>query len=407
VSIRSVHEYLETMRWRYLAATKKQKSRIIDEVCAALQYHRKAAIRALRRPVGEQPSRAGRPLTYGPLVDAALRQVSEIADDACGKRLAPFLPELVDALERCGALTLDPAVRDKLVRMSAASVDRHLAPYRRSFPRQPYRATSPSSIKAQIPIRTFGEWSGVQPGSVQADLVLHCGQSLAGFFLTTLVVTDVATGWTDCEALYGMTKQRVGGGLHFVSSRLPIRIRELHTDNGSEFLNSLLFPYCQRKGIAMSRGRPYKKNDQAYVEERNGAVVRRLVGYDRYSNRDALALLNQYYAWLRLYLNHFQPIRKLVSKERVGAKVRRVYDDAATPYRRMLASGVLTGAERERLERVHAALNPVKLKAGMQETIRELHAFREPARPTSKLSLERLEMGGRLMMKRTNSVTDL
>lgn len=397
MSIGNIEAFLEERRWRYLTASKREKGRILDEVCTGLHYHRKAAIRTLRRPVGQRPSRPGRPLAYGPLVDSALREVWELADQACSKRLAPFLGEFVARLESCGELRLDPDVRAQLVQLSPATIDRHLGSHRRSLVRQPYRArTSPNSIKARIPIRTFGEWEGVKPGSVQADLVLHCGQSVAGFFLTTLVVTDVATGWTECEPIKGMGKQRVGGGLHFVRERLPMGIRELHTDNGSEFLNTLLFPYCQREGIRMTRGRPYKKNDQAYVEERNGMVVRRLVGYDRYATDLAKKLLSEFYAQLRLYLNFFQPMRKLVAKHRNGAKVRKVFDEAATPYRRLLASGALSRAESDRLQRTYSALNPVKLKEGMAQTIRELRAHRESI-TTTRLSIQRLEMGGRLL----------
>ena len=398
VSIGNIQEFLEERRWRYLtAAGKREKGRILDEVCTALHYHRKAAIRTLRRPVGQQPSRPGRPLAYGPLVDSALREIWELADQACSKRLAPFLDEFVERLESCGELRLDPDVRAQLVHLSPATIDRHLGSHRRSLVRQPYRGrTTPNSIKARIPIRTFGEWEGVAPGSVQADLVLHCGQSVAGFFLTTLVVTDVATGWTECEAIKGMGKQRIGGGLHFIRGRLPMGIRELHTDNGSEFVNTLLYPYCQREGIRMTRGRPYKKNDQAYVEERNGMVVRRLVGYDRYANDLAKDLLSEFYTQLRLYLNFFQPMRKLVAKQRHGAKVRKVFDQAATPYRRLLASGALSRAESDRLQRTYSALNPVKLKQGMTATIRELRQHRESIQ-TTRLSIQRLEMGGRLL----------
>src|SRR5579871_209219 len=343
MSIGSVAEYLERQRIRYLVASKKQKGVLLDEVCQALRYHRKAAIRALRQPAGVERRRPGRPAVYSALVNGALVQVWEIADQACGKRLAPFMAELVAALERAKELRLDPAVRAQLLALSPATIDRRLAAQRRTLGRQPYRGrTPPGTVKALIPIRTFGEWAGVAPGSFQADLVLHCGASVAGFYLTTLVATDVASGWTECEPISGLGRRRVSAGLHQLQGRLPVAMRELHTDNGSEFINAVLFPYCQRAGIALTRGRPYKKNDQAFVEERNGAVVRRLVGYDRFCTRPALALLAQYYELLRLYLNFFQPMRKLVAKERHGAKVHKVYDEAATPYRRLLASGVLS-----------------------------------------------------------------
>jgi hypothetical protein len=392
-------EYLERMRWRYVGAKKREKGKLLDEVCAALEYHRKAAIRALGQAPGQPPRRSGRPVVYGPRVTAALVVVWQAADCPCGKRLAPFLPELVAALERCGELRLLPEVRAQLVGLSAATIDRLLASERRMVGRQPYRASPvPGSLKAQVPIRTFGEWKDVAPGSIQADLVLHCGESVAGFFLTTLVAIDVATGWTECEGIWGLGKQRVVAGLHRIRTRLPMGLRELHTDNGGEFLNHALVPYCQREAIPMTRGRPYQKNDQAYVEQRNGHVVRRRVGYDRYSTRPALELLRQYYGLLRLYLNFFQPIRKLLAKERVGARVIKRYDQAATPYQRLLRSGATGRAERARLEQYYLALNPIELKRAMDETIQELRQERASLRAT-RLSLTRLKSAGRSLLE--------
>jgi hypothetical protein len=251
-------------------------------------------------------------------------------------------------------------------------------------------------------LRTFGEWQGVAPGSIQADLVLHCGESLAGFFLTTLVAIDVATGWTECEAIWGLGKERVGAGLHRIRTRLPMGLRELHTDNGGEFINHTLVPYCKKEGIPMTRGRPYKKNDQAWVEQRNGHVVRRLIGYDRYNSHAAQTALAQYYALLRLYLNFFQPMRKLLTKERVGARVVKRYDRAATPYQRLVASGVLSRAEHARLDQQYRALNPVQLKAAMADTLRTLRLERislRESRGSSRLSLTRLKSAGRALME--------
>jgi hypothetical protein len=389
------------MRWRYAGASKGEKGRILDEVCEALDYHRKAAIRTLRRGPGEPRRRSGRPAEYGPLVTAALVVVWEAADYACGKRLAPFLPEFVATLERCGQVRLRPEVRAQLIGLSAATVDRLLASHRRSLTRQPFRpSTVPGSLKAQVPLRTFGEWHGVAPGSIQADLVLHCGESLAGFFLTSLVAIDVATGWTECEAIWGLGKSRVGAGLHRIRTRLPMGLRELHTDNGGEFINHTLVPYCQKEGIPMTRGRPYKKNDQAWVEQRNGHVVRRLIGYDRYSSHAAQMALQQYYALLRLYLNFFQPMRKLLTKERVGARVVKHYDRAATPYQRLVASGVLSRAEHARLEQQYLALNPVQLKEAMADTLRTLRLERitlRDSRTSARVSLTRLKSAGRAL----------
>lgn len=215
------------------------------------------------------------------MVDA-LRQVWEASDRLCAKRLAPFLPDLVAVLERQGELTLTAEVRAQMVRRSAATIDRHLRPYRcQGRPRPHTQTRASSALRAQVPVRTFGEWGDARPGALQADLVAHGGESTEGFYLSTLLAVDVATGWTECEAVWGKGQQRVGSAVHHLRQRLPIPLQELHTDNGGEFLNAVLSPYCQRAGIRLTRGRPSKKNDQAYAEQKNWVVVRRLVGYDR------------------------------------------------------------------------------------------------------------------------------
>ena len=187
----------------------------------------------------------------------------------------------------------------------------------------------------------------MSPGALQADLVLHCGESTGGFYLTTLVAVDVATGWTELEAVWGMGKSRVGTAVHHVRGRLPFPMRSLHTDNGSEFvINHVLFAYCRKEGISLTRGRGYKKNDQAYVEQKNWVAVRRLVGNDRYATKIAHAQLKDLYALLRLQLNFLRPIRKLVDKKRVRARLRKRYHPAQTPYRRVLVSGLLGHEQR-------------------------------------------------------------
>lgn len=368
----AIREYVQAMRLRYLGAPKGERGRLLDEFCAVTGYHRKAAVRVLRHPP-RGPTGRGRPRQYGLAVAQALRQVWEASDRLCSKRLAAFLPELVAALERHSEVTLAASVRAQLLAMSPATMDRLLRPYRPKGLRHPHPwRPAPSALKAQIPLRTFGEWSQVSPGALQADLVLHCSESTAGFYLTTLVVVDVASGWTDCEAVWGMGQQRVGSALHQVRQRLPIPLRELHTDNGSEFLNGVLYPYCQRTGIRLTRGRPYKKNDQAYVEQKNWAVVRRLVGYDRYDTRAAYEQLQRLYAPVRRYQNFFQPLSKLLTKERMGAKVKKRYDVARTPYQRLLQAGVLTASQQQALEQEYQRLNPVRLRADINAALEAL-----------------------------------
>jgi len=222
-----------------------------------------------------------------------------------------------------------------------------------------------------VPVRTFGEWTGVAPGALQADLVVHCGETTAGFYLSTLLAVDVAPIW-------GMTQQRVGTAVHLVRQRLPVALRELHTDNGGEFLNTRLVPWCRRAGIRLTRGRPYRKNDQAWAEQRNWTAVRSLVGYDRYASLAALAQFRRLYPLVRDYLNFFQPVRKLVGKHRDGAKVTKRYDAAQTPYRRLLASGVLDADQQARLDDRYHRLNPAQLKRDLDAALDLLWTLAEP-----------------------------
>lgn len=370
---RSVHEYAASLRPHYRIASRREKGRLLTEFCRITGRHRKSAVRLLRRRPRAGTPRSGRPRSYGPEIIALLRPVWEASDHLCGKRLAPFLPTLVDALERHRVLEVPPALRPALLRISAPTIDRLLHPYRRGHPRGlAITGAGQPALAAQVPIRTFGEWQGVRPGSLQVDLVGHCGDTVEGFFLTSLIAVDVATGWTECQAVWGKGYQRVGTAVHLIRQRLPMPLRELHTDNGGEFLNHLLVPWCHREDIRLTRGRPWRKNDQAYAEQKNWAIVRRLIGYDRYTTHAALAQLNALYRILRLYWNFFQPLRKVIAKVRHGARVTKRYDRAQTPYQRLLASGILTPDQRHALDTLYRSLNPVALRTQIQENLRRL-----------------------------------
>jgi hypothetical protein len=324
-------------------------------------------------------------------VAAALRTVWEAADRPCGKRLAPFLGELVAALERHGGLALEDAARARLVGLGAATIDRWLRPVRLAQPRRPRTgAVATGGLAAEVAVRTSGEWGDVAPGEAQGDLVAHCGVTTEGFYLTTLTVVDVATGWLELEPVWGKGQQRVGGALDACRRRLPVPLRAFHTDNGGEFLNGVVAPYCRRHAIRQTRGRPYRKNDQAWVEQRNWTAVRRLVGYGRYGSKAAHDRLAALYAPLRLYFNFFQPIRKLVAKERVGGRVRKRYDDAATPYRRLLAADVLADTQRVALEAQYRALDPAALLAEVHAALDALRPLAEPDRGWSPARADRV-----------------
>jgi hypothetical protein len=388
VSERAVAEYAAAVRGRYGASGRKAKGAILDEFCRVTGYHRKAAIRLLGERAPRRALRRGRPPRYGPEVVEPLRRAWEAADRPCGKRLAPFLRELVGCLERHGEIAVDPVVRAKLVRLAPATVDRLLAPLKREGRRRPVtQSASADALKALVPVRTFGDWAGVAPGALQADLVVHCGESTAGFYLSTLMAVDVATAWTELEPVWGMGQKRVGTGVHLVRSRLPVPLRELHTDNGGEFLNQLLVPWCRAEGIRLTRGRPYTKNDQAWAEQRNWTAIRSLVGYDRYASPAAFAQLGRLYPLVRDYLNFFQPVRKLTSKTRDGAKVTKRYDAARTPYQRLLAASALGADQKAALDARYRRLNPAQLKRDIDAALDLLWSLADPppgASPASR-----------------------
>ena len=370
----SIREYSEAVRWRYLQAPKKEKGKILDEFTKVTAYHRKAIIRLLHRVSQPNANRKrGRPRQYSAAVIGALRIAWEATDRLCSKRLHPFLPELVKVLRRHGNKTMTAEIETQLCQMSSSTIDRLLHPWRRLGGRRPFSTTKPSSLlKSSIPIRTFADWEEDQPGFVEVDLVSHCGESGEGFYLTTLSTVDVASGWSECIGVWGKGQERVGGAIHRVQKRLPFSLLGLDSDNGSEFINQHLYAYCRREGITFTRSRSYKKNDSCHVEQKNWSVVRRLIGYDRYSSRAALETLNRVYDLLRLYVNFFQPVMKLVAKTRHGAKVHKVYDTARTPYQRLLESGVLTEAKHQELAATYYGLNPVLLLKQINENLEHL-----------------------------------
>jgi hypothetical protein len=365
----SVREYAASVRPHYRLANRREKGRLLDEFCRITERNRKVAIRLLRRRPKRARARMGRPRAYvSTTLRAPLEHVWEASDYLCSKRLAPFLPELVEALERHDELRLSAEQRTALVQISPATIDRLLRPVRRLHQRHGVTTTSPSlaAVRAQVPVRTFGEWDDVTPGNVQADLLAHCGTSMYGFFLTSLLAVDVATGWIELQAVWGKGQQRVGSAVHQIRHLLPMPLVSLHTDNGGEFLNHILIPWCRTQQITFTRGRPHRKNDQAYVEQKNWSVLRRVIGYDRYCTRAAFLALEAVHALLRPYVNFFQPLRKLVSKERHGARVLKRYDRAQTPYRRLLASDVLAPERRDALAAEYDRLNPRQLHADLE-----------------------------------------
>jgi hypothetical protein len=369
MSIQAKRELLAQTAPRYRAAAPRQKRAILDEFVAATGYARKYAIRLLGQPNIPPPAPITRPRapTYGPEVVAALAVAWAAANYVCAKRFVPFLPELVASLERHGHLTLSPQVRTQLLTLSPATADRLLRPLREGIrPRGLGTTKAGTLLKHKVPIRTFAEWDEIRPGFLEADAVAHCGTRAEGPYLSSLVLTDVATGWTECLPLLHHGYDDVLGALNQARELLPFPLRGLDTDNGTEFLNYPLLDYCARAKITFTRGRAYRKNDQCYVEQKNGSIVRQIVGYDRFEGELAYHQLAEVYRALRLYVNFFQPSLKLVLKRREGSQVYRRYDTAQTPFQRLLAADVLDETTRARLVALYEALDPVQVLRQLQ-----------------------------------------
>jgi hypothetical protein len=379
VTRRSITEYAEAVRGRYFRVSRKTKTEMLNEFVATTGMHRKAVIRLLnRRNRSPGKKRCGRPRLYGPEVMAALKVAWEATDRLCSKRFRPFLPELVGILKRNGELAVLEETEAQLCQMSPSTIDRILRRWRGSGRRRGLSTTKPGTLlKNAIPVRTFSDWNENRPGFLEADLVAHCGESTEGFYLTTLSTVDVATGWCEPVAVWGKGQDRVGGAVYDVRKRLPMPLLGLDSDNGSEFINQSLYDYCRRNSITFTRSRSYKKNDSCHVEQKNWSVIRRVIGYDRFSSKAALKALDNIYTLLRLYVNFFQPVLKLVRKSRNGAKVHKVYDTAQTPYQRLLKSGVLTEDKRRELASIYGALNPVTLLKQIRQSVECLWTLAE------------------------------
>lgn len=361
MSMQAKKELVHRMRWQYLEADRKGKTEIIDAVIAATGYHRKYVVAVLRKPPKRLKAMHKPVKTYDEEMKSALVMIWKSANQICSKRLVPFLPEFIETLERFGHLNISSETKAKLLAVSPATVDRLLKDERAKHPRGRSTTRPGNLLKQQIKIRTFADWNDAEPGFFEADLVAHCGDHVDGSFLNTLVLIDISTCWIEFAPLLRKSDADVTAALNAIRAVMPLTMFGLDTDNGSEFINHELFQYCEREKITFTRSRPYKKNDQAHVEQKNGSVVRRTVGYDRFEGVDAWNCLMNLYRVLRLYINFFQPSCKLVKKVRTGSRVTKIYDKARTPYQRVLDAPQVNADSKRKLKELYASLDPIAL----------------------------------------------
>lgn len=371
MSLNSRREYLSIVKERYRKAqSKTQKSRIIDEVVSVTGYNRKYAIQVLNNPsYGTKDKRKRRrPLKYLEALPA-IQMVWQALDYPCAERLHPVLLPTAELLARHGELSLTPVVRQQLAQISRATLARRLAQWRSLTPKctlsPKKKATRPH---AEVPIDRY-DWNENRPGALEVDLVEHNGGSSLGHFAYTLTVVDVVSGYSRRRAILGRSQVAVFRELKAILAEWPFKPWGLHTDNGSEFLNGHLVRFCKENGLTFTRSRPYRKNDNAHVEEKNRHYVREIVGYERYDTPQDVAWLNEVYAYLDIYANLFLPMRKLVSKTRSGAHVRKTYDKAKTPFQRLLEAGVLDSGSQTKFQRQLETINPLSLHRKLEEIL--------------------------------------
>ena len=370
-------EVVSAVTERYRSAKRTEKGRILDALCATTGWHRKHAVRALRQheavgPNGVEAPRE-RSRRYGATIKDALTALWEASDRVCGKRLKVMIPILLPALEQHGRLQLGQPDRDRVLAISAATIDRLLGDVKvAASGGRRRRAGFYSAIRREVPIRTFNDWDSPPPGFCEVDMVAHGGTSVAGSFIQTLTMVDIATGWTECLPLVTRDGSLVVEAMKHAQSLFPWLLRGVDFDNDSAFMNDVVVPWCREQKLEVTRSRAYKKNDQAFVEQKNGAVVRRLMGYGRFDGVETARVMGRLYAAARLYVNFFQPSFKLKEKRREGAKVIKRYHAPLTPYQRALAHPKVTAAVKRRLRDQYRSLDPVGLLAEIRATQEEL-----------------------------------
>jgi len=382
MDMRSREQYLKALLGRYLRARKRGKSTLLDEYCRNTDMARKSVLRKISSLLkGDASPRKPRRPVYGRLVRAALETLWEIFDRPCGQRLKPLVEEEVVRLRALGELKIDEKTARQLRRVSPATIDRLLTAKKTEWIAQRrYRRAGGNLIAKKIPLK-MTDWDLSQVGFLEMDLVLHCGASVAGEYAHSLSALEIGSAWWEGEAVMGRAQERIFKAIKQIRSRTPFSWRGIDSDNDNAFINDQLYRYTQSEGLGFTRSRPYRKNDNAYIEQKNFTHVRRPLGYLRYDTTAELDLINDLYRnELRLYKNFFQPVMRLERKERVDGKTRRRYAKPKTPYRILRESGQLPPETLKKLDELYRSLNPADLKRRIDKKLKALFTLYEKKR---------------------------
>ena len=399
MSSQALGEYVAAVLTRYdRAEGRAEKSRILDEICATSEINRKHALRLLRQARRGDRGRSARPQKRGPkkkydapALQRCIRKIWRTADYPCAKRLVAMISDWIDSYEiRFEQLT--PELREKARTISASSLDRMLRRDRNRLPRHGRSTTNPGTLlRDKVPVAT-DQWEETRLGFVEADTVAHCGETTSGTYVSSLVCVDMASTWVETRAVWGKTDSATLKQIKSIERGLPFPLRGFDSDNGTEFLNHLVFRHfvARHDPIVMTRSRPYKKNDNAHVEQKNWTHIRELIGYERFEHKEIAVALNDLYEnELRLYQNFFNPSVKLIEKRREGSRTRKIYDSPKTPYQRLLEHPELSQHSRQHLEYLRANLDPFILKDSINKKLRAIF------RLSSKLKKQDHEHDGR------------
>ena len=384
MEVQACRHYAHEMRKRYRKAARAERGRLLDEFVAVTGYHRKYAIGLLGsepRPRSKPPGRPSRITTE--VVDVLVK-IWRAADYPWSVRLVALLPTWLPYARRHFALS--EAVEAIVRSLSARSIDRALRPHKTALKRRLYGRTKPGTLlKHQIPIRTE-RWNTTEVGWCETDTVAHCGESVDGDFAFSVNLTDVASTWTETRAVLGKGQRFVVEALDEARRSLPFTLRGIDSDSGAEFINNHCFEWCRQHSLAFTRGRPYRKNDNAYIEQKNWTHVRKIFGWKRIDSPDAIAKMNDLYRnELRLLLNYFQPSVKLMERKRIGSRVQRKYDAPQTPFERLIELGVLSAHQIRSMQDQRDKLDPFELSAAIEYKVREILSTPRTGRRTHRV----------------------